>query len=298
MSSINVIGAACVDLLITGVDQERFFSGKHKVSKIETSFGGDALNEAFVLNALHDDVSLKTVLGKDAYGDLILNELNKRNIGYEKDILKENIDTYLSLVLIDRDGQRSFVGPENGSSRLLDIDDIRIDEDCKIVSFASLFISKMMDSDKYETLFSMIKEKEIVLCVDTSTPKNNENAKDLSYLKYIDYFFCNESEAYALCDCDDPYVCEKILCDSGIRHVIIKLGEKGCLCQGKIYPPERNIRCIDSTGAGDSFVSGFIHFLNNGKGIEECIAFANRCGTKACEYIGATTWLEDISEII
>ena len=61
MSSINVIGAACVDLLITGLDQERFFCGKHKVSKIETSFGGDALNEAFVLNAFNDDVSVRRV---------------------------------------------------------------------------------------------------------------------------------------------------------------------------------------------------------------------------------------------
>ena len=293
VSKINVVGGSCVDLLMKNVDENSFFSGRYKVEGIKTSFGGDALNESSVLRHFDKDVRLITIVGDDSYGDLILNHLNEKGIPFNRNIRKKDTETYISMVFIDKDGQRIFVGNEDGSLRVMDLDDIIIDDDCQFVSFASLFLSKKLDNEKLCSLFQNIKKKEIILFVDSSNHKNNETIDDMSCLKYADYFFCNELEASQLCASDDIYECEKKLCLAGIKNVIIKCGEKGCFYKGKYYPTKR-IDCIDSTGAGDSFAAGFIKAISENKTVEDAIKIANEFGTRACGYIGTTAWLEHI----
>ncbi len=63
MSKINVIGASCIDIPISNIDKNDFFSNKHKVDQIKMSYGGDALNEAVVLSHFRADTRLISVLG-------------------------------------------------------------------------------------------------------------------------------------------------------------------------------------------------------------------------------------------
>ena len=291
MSKINVIGASCIDLLIKNIDKESLFtSKKSKVESITTFFGGDALNESVVLNRFNDDVRLVTVIGNDYNGKQIIEFLDKKNIRYNSNIIKENIETYTSLVFIDDDGQRYFAGTENGSVKLLDIDDIVVDEDCEYVSYASLFISRLMNKDKYETLFKSLKERNKTLFVDCSSPKNNEKYYDLTYLRHVDYFLLNEDEARALTDSDDLFEAEKLLYSTGVKNVIIKYGSKGCIYKSELYKSYPIDKVIDTTGAGDSFVAGFIHGMSNNMSVDESLDIALKCGRDACEYVGATSW--------
>lgn len=291
MSIVNVIGAATIDILISNVDKDRFFSGKYKVNSIKNSFGGDALNEVSILNKYNVDTKLISIVGNDQNGYLIKKYLDDHNIKYQNNLIKDNIETSVSLVLIEEDGNRSFVGNINGSVRLLDIDDIHIDEDAKIVGLASMFISQNLTNEKLEILFKSLKDKNITTYVDFSNPKNNESINDLSFLKYIDYMFINRHEASLICNNNDLLECEKILKSSGCKKVIIKCDKDGYLYDSELNNPIGD-SCIDSTGAGDSFVAGFVYGLVNNQDVQNCLKSANKFAYKACKYIGATTWLE------
>ena len=292
MSKVNVIGAACIDILLSYVDHKEFFSGKYKVDSIKTSFGGDSLNQSIVLNHFDYDIKLITILGNDLYGKQLLTYLDENNIRYNPNIIKEDIETYISLVMIDNDGQRTFVGNENGSLRMLDLEHINIDEDSRIVSFASLFISKKLDNDKLNILFKNIKQSNKILVVDTSTPKNNEAIQDMTCLKYVDYLFMNMDEAKALTRLDKIEEIYESLISNNIKHPIIKCGKDGAYYNYRYYPIKDNISVIDTTGAGDSFVAGFIHYLSSNHNIDECIEYGNKTGGMACKYVGATKWIE------
>mgnify|MGYP002621857542 CR=1 FL=1 len=63
MSTVNVIGAACMDILVSSVDRETFFSGKQKTNSIRMYPGGDALNESLILSHFGVDTRLIGVLG-------------------------------------------------------------------------------------------------------------------------------------------------------------------------------------------------------------------------------------------
>ena len=65
MSEINVIGAACMDILLYPVDRESFFSGKYKTDHIRMYPGGDALNETLILGHFKADTKLIAILGDD-----------------------------------------------------------------------------------------------------------------------------------------------------------------------------------------------------------------------------------------
>lgn len=296
MSKVNIIGAACIDILIKGYDKNLLLSNKHKVDEIKTYFGGDGLNEAVCLNNFGIDTKLVTILGNDYHGKQIINFLNEKNIKYNSNIIKDNIDTYISIVLIDNDGERTFIGNKNGSVRKLSLDDINIDDDCKLVSFASLFISEELKNNDLEILFSKIKEKDIILCVDTSTAKHNERITDLSCLKYVDYFFLNEFEAKLLCNNDDIYKIESEIYKTGVKNVIIKCGSNGCFYKGKYHKYNLDDKPLDTTGAGDSFVSGFIYSLLNNNSIEQSLQIANKFGYNAIKYIGGNTWVDYIDK--
>ena len=59
-------------------------------------------------------------------------------------------------------------------------------------------------------------------------------------------------------------------------------------------PAEKNVKCIDTTGAGDSFVAGFLHALAQGRNVRECAEYGNKCGANAVSVAGATDWTEKI----
>ena len=85
------------------------------------------------------------------------------------------------------------------------------------------------------------------------------------------------------------------LLKAGVKNVIIKCGARGCLVRNEkecyTVPAKPGIRCIDTTGAGDSFVAGFICALSEGRTLRECAQYANECGAKAVQVLGATRWI-------
>jgi ribokinase len=66
--------------------------------------------------------------------------------------------------------------------------------------------------------------------------------------------------------------------ENGFQNVIVTLGEKGCLLVNrntKQYFPAAAFKAVDTTGAGDSFISGLAVALAEGKDMENAIKFAS-----------------------
>mgnify|MGYP003628158021 CR=1 FL=1 len=70
---------------------------------------------------------------------------------------------------------------------------------------------------------------------------------------------------------------------SGLEHIfgeklVVTMGERGCCYQNKTYSVDK-VEIKDLSGAGDTFLSGFIYkYLNTGD-VDKALKFANRCAT-------------------
>ena len=287
---ISVIGAAIVDILAAGIDKEVFIKGSVPAARIQMSCGGDALNEAVVLSGLGLDTELVTILGRDDAGERVMECLRNNGVSTDKITITPDIRTGTNIVLVDRQGERYFITDPESTLRRLSKEHILpyCDNLGDIVSFASIFVSPKLGITDMEEVFRSIKEisakgesfgQERILVADMTTAKNGETAKDLApVLGLIDYLIPNAKEAEILTGEKDPEKAAEVLQKYGAKNVVIKCGKDGCVFRtpdNASKVPAFEADAIDTTGAGDSFVAGFIYGLSKGLSIEECCRYGN-----------------------
>jgi sugar/nucleoside kinase (ribokinase family) len=107
-------------------------------------------------------------------------------------------------------------------------------------------------------------------------------------LAETDLFFPNEDEVRAISGRERI---EEALSSFTCATVVVKRGASGaaCLEQGsllKVPAPATDV--VDTTGAGDSFVAGFLHAWLRGRSIEECLEYGVCAGTLSTRTLGGT----------
>ena len=170
-------------------------------------------------------------------------------------------------------------------------------QSAKIVCFASIFVFPEIGPKELEVIFRTAKEQGKIICADMTKRKKNETVEDLAgALKYVDYLIPNDEEAMLLTGEESVEAVAGRLREAGAGTVVIKCGDRGCYldsADGKCWiPAEKNVKCIDTTGAGDSFAAGFLYALSRGRSLRECAEYGNRCGAKAVSVVGASDWAE------
>ena len=299
MKMVQIIGAAIVDVLVSPADERVFEIGSCPAERIVMSYGGDALNEATVLKALGGDVRLRTVLGDDEAGRAVLRRMEQVGLDTAQTAIRDDFHTSVNVVLVKPDGQRCFLTDPGASQRKLRLEDIPLPlpADTGILCFASIFVFPQMKTAEMAEVFRAAKEQGITVCADMTKRKNGETTADVAQaLRYIDYLFPNDAEAMLLTGKGSPEEAAADLLNAGVGTVVVKCGQKGCYIanrEGSFWvAAEENVTVVDTTGAGDSFVGGFLYALSNDLPIQECARIANSCGAKAVQKIGATAWVD------
>ncbi|MFC2141153.1 PfkB family carbohydrate kinase, partial [Acidobacteriota bacterium] len=107
--------------------------------------------------------------------------------------------------------------------------------------------------------------------------------------QYIDIVFANEEEAKSFTGKNDP---EQALIEISKKcHIaVVKIGKEGSLIkQGKqqYRIPSISANCIDTTGAGDLYASGFFYGLTCGHPLDTCGKIGSIVAAKIIEVMGA-----------
>lgn len=296
---ILIIGAAIIDVLARPAGPEVFQSGSCPMDRICMTTGGDALNEAILLAGMGKKVYLETVIGEDEAGAMVARRCEKSGISLEKRQIRPNLHTSVNIVLVQENGERSFLTDPHGAQRKLRLEDIRMPfpSAAKILCFASIFVFPEIGPDDLKIIFSQAKSQGMTVCADMTKPKKGETAEDFrEALSCVDYLIPNVEEACMFTKRGTAQEAARELLNAGVKHVIIKCGDRGCLVadQDDIYqvPAKEPVNCVDTTGAGDSFVAGFLYGLSEGKSLHECAENGNAWGAKAVAETGATEWMD------
>lgn len=307
MGRIMVIGAAVADVLAYPVGPEVFETGSMAADGIILSTGGDALNEATVLAGLGETPYLCTVLGRDHAGDIIIEHCQEHGIARDYICRDGSMSTGINVVLVEKNGERSFLTDPHGTLRNLRLAHIPcpLPKDIEILCLASIFVSPYLGDQELSVLFSGAKEQGICVCADLTKRKNQETAWDMKdSLSYVDYLFANQQEGALLTGKKEPEEIGQVLLECGVGCVVIKTGARGCYIRNRdssFILPAFSVECLDTTGAGDSFVAGFLYGLSRGLELSECGLLANACGALAVEHLGAcrgNVSLDKVKEMI
>lgn len=130
-----------------------------------------------------------------------------------------------------------------------------------------------IDPDLQLEVLKQMKKPRLAL-VDTMNFWISGKPKELEkVLRSVDVVLLNDAEARQLCDTTNLQKAARELLKMGLRRVIIKKGEHGCLMfsNGDYFSaPAFPLELIkDPTGAGDTFAGGFIGYLARARSLSE-----------------------------
>jgi 2-dehydro-3-deoxygluconokinase len=256
--------------------------------------GGAESNVAIALRRLGTSVTWVGRVGKDSLGDLVLRELLAEGLDVDcaQDdsaptglMIKERRTNETAKVWYYRSGSAgSKLAPEDipaekiSRARLLHLTGItpalspaaaraaQYAIDCAtqagtLVSFDLNYRSALWSRDSAGVAFrSLIRQADVVFAGD-------------------------DEAAIAVGEADGPLDLAHRLAAMGPSQVIIKLGADGCvaLVDGEAYQqPAIPIRAVDTVGAGDAFVGGYLAELLNGESVQQRLLTAVKTGAYAC----------------
>lgn len=298
--SIVCIGQAVVDCITRGVEGDPLGMGKTRAQSITLNLGGDAVNESFVLSSIGRRTALVCAVGDDLAGRFVANEASRRGLETGGVTVVRGLVTPVANMFVKLDGSRSSV---TSAASLLpgytpDPEYVRslVMNGAGIVSFASLFRAPLDQPDVVCRLVRAAHESGAIVCADTKIPTfRSMSLRDLEpVLPMIDYFFPNDTEAAFLTGIDGNY--EEMagaLIDKGIRHVVIKAGEQGIFAadaeSGECFMlPALKVPVVDTTGAGDNLVAGFMDGLLRRADFRGCCEAGLEAAALSIQHLGAT----------
>lgn len=283
MAEIICLGQAVIDCISRGINHDTGRKNVYRADSISLNIGGDAVNEASVLSRLGHSVKLAYGSGRDIAGNIIYEEMKKMGIDLRYADRSEERMTPIANLMVNGDGTRFSY---NSTATMLEgyVPDHGIMENEKILSLASLFRAPLDRASVIKDFVKAAKDKEMIVCADTKLATFRKiGPRDIEeIMPLIDYIFPNENEAGFFSGEKEYEKMAEYFRALGVKNVIIKTGKDGCTVKGEnesFHLDALPVHAIDSTGAGDNFVAGFISGILRGFSLRKCAQYGTVCAS-------------------
>ncbi|MBI2844184.1 MAG: sugar kinase [Armatimonadetes bacterium] len=273
------------------------------VERVELHVGGCANNTATGLARLGLKVGVIGRIGNDGFGDFILKHLSSEHIdvrGLRKD---EKENTSFTFVMIAPDGERAFfhyVGA-NGAFCYDDID-FSLIEDSRILHVAGSFVMPGLDGEPTAMLLKKAKEMGVVTSLDTVWNGSIDAYETLKpSLPYLDYLLPSIEEARLMAGHESPRDVADFFISHGVGTVGLKMGAEGSFVKSRdeeVMVRAFRVNAVDTSGAGDSWIAGFLAGIHNGWDLEKSARLGSAMGALCATSIGTTSGLRGWEETI
>ncbi|WP_405295547.1 carbohydrate kinase family protein [Methanobrevibacter sp.] len=276
---------------------DKLYSVENIVSKDGESFiksetdtpGGSAANTVIGLSRLGCSTSIIGKIAEDDEGDLIEYNLAINGVYTNNLIYSETGVTGKCLGFVDDEGERClYIDPGvNDEIKIGEINPLNIMR-CKIMHYTSFV------GDSFHTQIELLDKlhDECFLSFDPGMLYVKKGFDELKpILERTDILLINESELRLLCNNNNDPLKQLAIgfLDLGIETVVVKRGSKGVFainntteCEVGVYECD----VVDTTGAGDSFNSGFLYSYLKGYDLEKSCKIGNWVASKAIEGFG------------
>ena len=302
---------ACVGILVADVIVEPVHNYPEKgvlepVNSITMHNGGNAMTAAINLHKLGVESRMVGMVGKDMFGDFLKGRLEEAGVDTKGLARSETAQTSASVLMIDKTGERSFFHCTGTNAVFSEKDiDYSVIEECDGVFVTGTFLLDTFDGEETKAFLARCKEMGKTTFLDVCWDAKGNWGKKLDMcMPYIDYLMPSIDEAVLIAGKEDPDDIADVFMQKGAKNVIIKLGSKGSYLRmngwekGKVFKPFYIDNPVDTTGAGDSFCSGFLASFARDMAPEDSMVFANATGACCVTAKGATTGIKTFEETL
>ena len=291
------LGIIVADVLARPVDTMPELGKTVLVENMAFHLGGLAAATSRVLGKLGAKVALIGSVGTDAFGDFVLETLRGSGVNTESVKRSTEANTSVTLVLVSTDGERSFFHYTGASDTVREEDvDFDIVEKARILHFGGPFFMKQLDGEPIARILARARSLGKLTSMDTAWDGRGRWLRLIEpSLEHLDIIHASLGEVRAITGKDEPEEIAQFLQSYGIKTVVIKMGGDGCYIKGdgEVHHIEGlSVDVVDTTGAGDAFVGGFLYGISRNWSLLECGRFANAVGALTVTRIGGSEAVE------
>ena len=301
-------GTALIDSVIKGFDPEPVSARGFHADSISLAVGGEAVNQSVTAARLGLKAGIVCSLSDDGAASLLKKALSDAGVD-TRFAMSSGIATPVTTMFVAEDGSRKSITTDAHRINSHPERDLSFLSHTRALAIGSLFRAPFNEREVIEPILKEARAQGVTVFADTKIPNGPTvlpaDIADLCPL--IDYIFPNEDEAAFLSGASDPDAMADYFIGLGIPHVLIKLGDKGCLYRDqragiRLSIPAFPVKAVDATGAGDNFIAAFVTALlasgaDSAESVAEALRFATACAAISTTAVGATTAVKSREQV-
>ena len=269
MKNIFTIGEALIDFI-----PEQKGTELKNVDSFQKAPGGAPANAAAAAAILGGESHFIGKLGKDAFGDFLIEVLQKAGVNTSCIQRTDKANTALAFVSLREDGERDFSFYRDPSAdMLLEEDEINPKWFSRgdILHFCSVSLVDAPVRKAHLAAIKAVKNAGGLISFDPNIRlplwKDHNNYRKVinEFIGYADILKVSEEEIEFITGIKDEKSGIQKLLFPGLKILLVTRGKKGvsAYCNNnEITVPGYKVQAIDTTGAGDAFIGAFIYRLS------------------------------------
>lgn len=325
MKKVLGIGNALVDLIVhieddrfldefglekgsmTLVDHQKMNAILEKVVSLNLnivkSSGGSGANTIHGFSQLGGKAGYIGKIGNDDYGSFFRQYMEANNICAT--LFTGKADSGKSVVLVSKDSERTFA-TYLGAAVELQAEDLT-PEPFQGYDYFHLEGYLVQNYALVERAVQLARDAKCQISIDLASfniVRANYDFLHSIVDRYVDIIFANGEEAREYTGKNDPEEALDCLVSNSectnCKIAVVKIGKDGALVKEKNKKHKIDpipVRCIDTTGAGDLYASGFFYSLASGQPVDICGKIGAIVAGKIIEVIGAKMGTESWNEV-
>lgn len=283
MAFIAGAGATNVDLLYQGFDRLAGVGEELYCKDFSLQLGGGLPATLINLGRLGIETKIATELGNDIFSEFAKEKFTSNGVSPTNLYIGNQIPLNItSAIILPKD--RTFYTYGKGS---FEPDEKACEAFYNIAKGAKIC---MMQLGGFKEVYRKLKSEGTILVLDTGWDDEMSFEKYSDYLELADYYTPNRKEAMKITGENTPEASAKAL-KKYFDKVVVKVDADGCIgIDGDnefFCKSVEEFKNVDSTGAGDAFLAGFMYGLFYDYKLKDCIEFGNITGGKAVTQVGA-----------
>jgi ribokinase len=276
-----VLGDANPDLVLRGDVEPAFGQAERLVDDALLTVGGSGAIMACGAARLGLRVAICGVVGDDAFGRFMREQLTARSVDTVGLHVRDDRPTGVTVVLSRGQDRAILTYPGTIGALEPSMMDPLLLRDTRHLHVSSFFLQDALVPG-LPSLFDLAREAGATTSVDPNwDPAERWDGGLFDVLARTDVFLPNAEEAMRIAGVGDVAEAPRRLAEM-TGTVVVKAGGEGALAlhadAEPVFAPARRVDVVDTTGAGDSFDTGFLAASLEGRPLPEALAFASACG--------------------
>lgn len=298
---VLVLGEINPDVIVRSTDpRPQFGQVERVVESVDLTVGSSSVIFACGVVKLGLQVAFVGLVGNDAMGRFMLEEMRARGIDTVGCRTVESVPTGATVILTD--GRDRAILTALGTMPLLRDEDVpaALLARARHVHVGSAFLLDALRPNLAER-FAAVRRDGATTSLDCNwDPRETWDGGLAEILRHADVFLPNAAEVTRIAGLDAVEDAALALAATGPRVVAVKCGDAGALAaepDGTVTRvPAIAVDVADATGAGDSFDAGFLVAWLAGRPVGECLALGVACGSLSTRMVGGTAGQPTLAE--